>query len=356
MKMYDLRENKNNTKEDVSNKSSNIQVADTTNNQDNEFKDYDRVANERTYGDKEVSQRVKRGMVFWYNIDSSINKYDEHSFDVDGRKYHDFVMYGKRPWLVVSNNVLNKMNQLVTVVPLSTGQSGKYTENHVELCIAGKDTAVMCEQLRSVNARELVDYYTTLDDSVMEQVDDAIKYQLSIKTEYKLEDNVNVKDIEVLIETIIKSKTDKLLKEESDKQVKEILVKLCDSLDKYYQESVFKSQTSMKKEESQEDKLVAVNEQKTESKTQPSATEKFFKRYPQLKNRTAVGASDRDDEIIHHKKNEKWDKESATSFLKDISSSPVEDVMKKWGISSRKACMNAKIYLKRKFPEIVVTA
>ena len=67
-----------------------------------------------------IYQRVKRGMVFWYNIDESVNKKSNPTIEVNGKTYTDHIQYGKRMYLVVSNDDNNVASPLCNIVPMSS--------------------------------------------------------------------------------------------------------------------------------------------------------------------------------------------------------------------------------------------
>ena len=50
---------------------------------------------------------VRRGMVFWYNIDPSVDKHNVPKIQKYGESYTDRILYGHRPWLVVSSDDVN---------------------------------------------------------------------------------------------------------------------------------------------------------------------------------------------------------------------------------------------------------
>lgn len=127
-------------------------------------------------------QRVKRGQVYFYDCGKGEDKNKRHIIMVNGVEYPDCIEKGKRPWLVVSNNWVSKNNSLYTIVPLSTGgvDKPKYA-THVRFNFLGSVSEILCEQIRTVNEAELVEYVSTLDDNIMEQVEQALSYYLDIR-------------------------------------------------------------------------------------------------------------------------------------------------------------------------------
>lgn len=141
--------------------------------------------------------RVLKGSVFIYDIDENKDKKQ-----INTTKYDllDYTEYGSRPWVVVSDNQSN--TRVCTIAPLSTGQFGKADKikTHVDLCLNGKNTCIMVEQMRFVNAHELKTYLTTLNDDTMRMVDDAMRFHLG------LQNKINLSEIDSRIKSIVDEK------------------------------------------------------------------------------------------------------------------------------------------------------
>ena len=115
--------------------------------------------------------RVRRGMVFWFDFDPDVDKYSVPPINVGGRTYPDRLMYGERPYLVVSSNKMNECGQIAQIVPIHSYPKNKSNPLWVYTEINCKEAAIRCDQIRSVNLIELQDYRMMLPDSVMEEVD-----------------------------------------------------------------------------------------------------------------------------------------------------------------------------------------
>ena len=122
--------------------------------------------------------RVLKGMVFIYNIDESK---DKKQFNTTKYNRSDYAEYGRRPWVVVSDN--RTIDQICTIAPMSTGQFGKgdKIKTHVDFKLNGTNTCIMLEQMRFVNTHELKDYVTILGSNTMKLVDNAMAFHLGLR-------------------------------------------------------------------------------------------------------------------------------------------------------------------------------
>ena len=92
--------------------------------------------------------RVTKGMVFIYDIDEDK---DKKQFNTTRFNRPDCTEYGRRPWVVVSDN--KSIDKICTIAPMSTGQYGKgdKIKTHVDLTLNGTNTCIMLEQMRLVD-------------------------------------------------------------------------------------------------------------------------------------------------------------------------------------------------------------
>ena len=122
--------------------------------------------------------RVLKGMVFIYNIDESK---DKKQFNTTKYNRSDYAEYGRRPWVVVSDN--RTIDQICTIAPMSTGQFGKgdKIKTHVDFKLNGTNTCIMLEQMRFVNTHELKDYVTILGSNTLKLVDNAMAFHLGLR-------------------------------------------------------------------------------------------------------------------------------------------------------------------------------
>jgi mRNA-degrading endonuclease toxin of MazEF toxin-antitoxin module len=121
--------------------------------------------------------RVTKGMVFIYDIDEDK---DKKQFNTTKYNRPDCTEYGRRPWVVVSDN--KSIDKICTIAPMSTGQYGKgdKIKTHVDLTLNGTNTCIMLEQMRFVNTHELKEYVTILGNSTMRLVDEAMAFHLGL--------------------------------------------------------------------------------------------------------------------------------------------------------------------------------
>lgn len=121
--------------------------------------------------------RVTKGMVFIYDIDEDK---DKKQFNTTRFNRPDCTEYGRRPWVVVSDN--KSIDKICTIAPMSTGQYGKgdKIKTHVDLTLNGTNTCIMLEQMRFVNTHELKEYVTILGNSTMRLVDEAMAFHLGL--------------------------------------------------------------------------------------------------------------------------------------------------------------------------------
>lgn len=121
--------------------------------------------------------RVTKGMVFIYDIDEDK---DKKQFNTTRFNRPDYTEYGRRPWVVVSDN--KSIDKICTIAPMSTGQYGKgdKIKTHVDLTLNGTNTCIMLEQMRFVNTHELKEYVTILGNSTMRLVDEAMAFHLGL--------------------------------------------------------------------------------------------------------------------------------------------------------------------------------
>ena len=92
---------------------------------------------------------------------------------------------GRRPGLVVSNDMGNRFAPVVTVVAVTARPPRReYPVNvHVPTSVATgltRDSTVLCSQLMTVSKDRLGQYVGTLPPDLMRQVDDALRVALDL--------------------------------------------------------------------------------------------------------------------------------------------------------------------------------
>lgn len=231
--------------------------------------------------DMVVSQRVKRGMVFWYSLNNGVDKNSSPTIELEGKKYIDSLEYGNRPWLVVSCDEINRKNRLCTVVPLSSSLSNydDNSPNKVHIYFMGRNTTILCEQIRTINSIELQEYANTLSDEVMDMVDKGIRYSLGVKE--SIEDIMSsssvseaLSQIDSVIEKVIKSRIQKELEEINKNRmsaIDDMILKVSDGFEGLYKSAIDGTRDDLKKREDSKNDSHEVKEVKEDKSSKVTA-------------------------------------------------------------------------------------
>lgn len=249
--------------------------------------------NEVQVKEMSVSQRISRGMVFWYDVHPERDKVGEHKINVRGNKFIDYVEYGRRPWVVVSNDTMNKRNTLVSICPMASGQAGtgSYEPSRVDLIFMGRKTSILCEQVRTITSAELTEYMSTLSDTIMDKVNDALLYHLNLvqKTDW---DNLTgegaLSKIEQLIDSIVKHKVEEALKDAqkvTQSDIDGMMSRISSSFESIY--SGMKNGTDSKIMTPALTVGYPTSDEKEEVKPK-SQIDKFYEKYPEVKNNDLI--------------------------------------------------------------------
>ena len=114
-----------------------------------------------------MSQPVRRGDVFWANLDPTIG--------VEIKK--------TRPVVVVSNDVINLQSRLVIVVPLTTNIS-RLSPSHVLIPYGegglSQDSKVLTEQIRAMDTQRLTARIGSLSERFVRLIERAIRNSLDM--------------------------------------------------------------------------------------------------------------------------------------------------------------------------------
>lgn len=91
---------------------------------------------------------------------------------------------GIRPVLIIQNDIGNQYSP-TTIVLAITGQISKAKlPTHVELscehCGLEKDSLILAEQIRTIDKRRLKERVSTLDEALMQRVDQALEVSLGL--------------------------------------------------------------------------------------------------------------------------------------------------------------------------------
>ncbi|NES86464.1 MAG: type II toxin-antitoxin system PemK/MazF family toxin [Moorea sp. SIO2B7] len=111
---------------------------------------------------------MKRGDIFYANLSPTVG----------------LEMAKRRPVLIVSNNINNRVSSTITVLSLTSNVSRVYPfEVLLESSVSGlpKDSKVQAQQFRTISKQRLEgDVVGCLDDDLMKLVDLALKLHLGL--------------------------------------------------------------------------------------------------------------------------------------------------------------------------------
>lgn len=96
----------------------------------------------------------------------------------------DSLQAGRRPCIIVSNNMANKFSPIIQVVALTTKIAKAKIPTHVILksgtANLKEDSIALCEQIISINKKTLVDKVGSLDGYNLERIDRGMSIQLQL--------------------------------------------------------------------------------------------------------------------------------------------------------------------------------
>lgn len=91
---------------------------------------------------------------------------------------------GQRPVLIVQNDIGNKYSPTVIVVAITAQITKSKLPTHVELPAKGnglnKDSVILGEQIRTIDKKRLMQQIGTLNDDMMEKVNEALAISLDL--------------------------------------------------------------------------------------------------------------------------------------------------------------------------------
>jgi mRNA interferase MazF len=100
----------------------------------------------------------KRGEIYWVNLDPTVGGETKKT----------------RPALVVSNDIGNEMSNIIMIAPI-TSKVKAIHPFEVKIIMNGKPGKIMLNQCRAVDKSRITKKTGTLDQDVMDSVEDAIK-------------------------------------------------------------------------------------------------------------------------------------------------------------------------------------
>lgn len=109
----------------------------------------------------------QRGCICWYN-------------DPMSREEESYVLRGRRPVVVVSNDDINEISGTIVVAPMTTATDKKLYPGQFDICLKGIMSRIRCDQLRVVDKTALEEPYATLGDECVDALDEALLMALGM--------------------------------------------------------------------------------------------------------------------------------------------------------------------------------
>lgn len=91
---------------------------------------------------------------------------------------------GRRPALVVQNDIGNQHSNTTVVIPITAKQKALHMPTHVFVGMAGglaKDSVLLVEQITCVDKMRITDYIGRMDEHILRSVEEAIKVLLNFR-------------------------------------------------------------------------------------------------------------------------------------------------------------------------------
>lgn len=109
-----------------------------------------------------------RGMVYW----ATLPRYEQNPN----------IQSGRRPVIIVSNNVANCLSNNVTVVPCTTNTEKRPDQptHYIMSLNPREDSMVLAEDIITINKNLLENFMGMLDESIMKEIDECIKAALGL--------------------------------------------------------------------------------------------------------------------------------------------------------------------------------
>ena len=110
---------------------------------------------------------IKRGDIFYADLSPIIGSEQD----------------GIRPVLVIQNDTGNKYSPTVITVPISSKKK-KSLPVHVPLSgteVLPKESMILTEQIRTLDRRRLKKYLGSLDNEIMDKVNEALKISMGVE-------------------------------------------------------------------------------------------------------------------------------------------------------------------------------
>ena len=112
--------------------------------------------------------KYARGMVYW----ATLPRYEQNPN----------IQSGRRPVIIVSNNVANCLSNNVTIVPCTTNTEKRPDQptHYIMSLNPREDSMVLAEDIITINKNLLENFMGMLDESIMKEIDECIKAALGL--------------------------------------------------------------------------------------------------------------------------------------------------------------------------------
>jgi len=114
-----------------------------------------------------LNGEVRRGYIFWADLDEPYGSEQG----------------GKRPVLVVQNDIANKFSRTTQIVPLTSKVGKRRLPTHVYINAyefgLKKDSIALGEQMRTIDKKRLGEIITKISDDKMSEVINALKISIA---------------------------------------------------------------------------------------------------------------------------------------------------------------------------------
>ncbi len=104
-------------------------------------------------------------------------------FLVDLKDAYSHVQSGRRPCLIIQNNLGNTFSPNLIVVPLTSRIKKQNMSVHV---MTDVNEMALCECILTISKKQIIYYIKTLDEKTMKLIDRALSISLEIEKEEEL--------------------------------------------------------------------------------------------------------------------------------------------------------------------------
>ena len=125
-------------------------------------------------------QRYLRGQIWWCKNTYDVNSAEREIDTRDSQKLFDHLQKGMRPVLIVSNNIGNRHSEILQVIPCTTADKNSLPTHYTFFLNKTKNT-LLCEQIKTVNKSDMMNYMTTFDEKEMEGVERCMNIALGLE-------------------------------------------------------------------------------------------------------------------------------------------------------------------------------